>query len=339
MRAVLRVGLLGALLALVWGAAPAGAIGPLEEVFRGVGFTEADVEKVRRGELVKGVMTGTSERELSIKLAFLVKAPVSQLRELFAASRDYHYDPSVTAFAPIRGEGSLDDFRRLHLDPNPDSMAKTFVNAKPRSGLNLSREEIAAFNALKEGEGSLAERVEAQGRQVLLERYRAYRQKGLAGIAPYARGGGRDYRPGEALRSRTEQSIGMRREVPAFHRALLDYPESLPAGFNDYFFWVNYRVDDTPTIALVHRMELQDGEDFAFAERHFYVSRSHNSVQALGGMFPVEEGTVVLYVNRTSTDQVGGFGSSTKRALGNRVMAGQLAKTFDRIRAAEAKKN
>ncbi|MDJ0851139.1 MAG: hypothetical protein QNK04_22430 [Myxococcota bacterium] len=331
-------GLLAGLLLVGAGPMPASAVAPLEDVLRGVGFDDGDIAKIRRGELVKGVMESTSERELAIKLAFLVEAPVSQLRELFTLSRDYEYDPSVTAFAPIRGEGSLRDFARLHLDPKPDAAAKVYLDARPGSELNLSREEIAAFNALAEGEGSARERVEQQGRRMLLDRYRAYRKRGLDGIAPYARGGGKDYFPGERLRRRTEQSEGFRKEVPAFHRALLHYPKSLPQGFEERFYWVNFRVDDRPTVALVHRMALVEGDDYAFAERHFYVSRSHNSVQTVGGAFPVEEGTVVLYVNRTSTDQVGGFGSATKRALGKRVMAGQIAETFDRLRALEAKK-
>ncbi|MDJ0851137.1 MAG: hypothetical protein QNK04_22420 [Myxococcota bacterium] len=338
MRLGVRGLLVGLLLTTVWGGSPAGAVSPLNEVLRSVGFDDADIAKVRAGGLVKGLMKSTSERELAIKIAFLIKTPPSQIHDLFVSQRDYHYDPSVTAFAPVEGEGSLRDFNRLHLDPKPDAMAKAYVNAKPGSALNLSREEIAAFNALKQGEGSLRERVEAQGRKTLLARYQAYRLKGLAGIAPYARRGGKDFFPGKGLRRKTESEEVLKRDAPAFHAALLEYPKFRPEGLSERFYWVNFRVDDKPTIALVHRMDDLEGDVYVFAERHFYVSRSHNTVQTVGGAFPVDEGTVVLYVNRTSTDQVGGFGSATKRALGKRVMAGQLAETFDRIRAAEEKR-
>ncbi len=320
------------------GASPAAAVSPLDEVLLGVGFDASETAKIRRGELVRGATKSTSERELAVRFAFLVKAPASQMREMFTRSRDYDYDPSVTAFAAIRGEGSLPDFARLHLDPNPDSMAAAYLKAKPGSEFNLSREEIAAFNALKKGEGGARERVERLGREMLLARFRAYRQKGLDGIAPYARAGGRDYQPGEALRRRTERSKVFAKEVPSLHRALLLYPKSLPKGLEERFYWVNFRIDDKPTMALVHRMDLMEGDVYAFAERHFFVSRSHNSVQAVGGAFPVEGGSVVLYVNRTSTDQVGGFGGSTKRALGARVMASQIAQNLDRLRELEPKR-
>jgi hypothetical protein len=322
---------------VVSGGAPAGAVPPLEEVLRGLGFSDDDVAKISRGELVKGVMDNTSELELAVKLAFLVRAPQSDLHELFFAKRDYQYDPSVTAFATIEGDGSLRDFSGLRLDPHADSMAQAYLDAEPGSDLNLSREEIADFNALKRSEGSAPERVEEQIRKNLLARYRAYRRTGLDGIAPYARGGGKDHFPGRELQRKTEQEEGLAKYAPEFHRALLQYPKSVPKDVEERLHWVNFRIDDKATLSLVHRMDHKEGDVDVFAERHFYVSRSHNSVQAIGGSFPVEGGTVVVYVNRTSTDQVGGFGSAAKRALGERVMTGQIAEIFDRMREAEAK--
>jgi hypothetical protein len=51
--------------------------------------------------------------------------------------------------------------------------------------INLSLDEIAALHAA----GADAHAIENAVRAVLLARYRAYRAKGLAGIASYARGG------------------------------------------------------------------------------------------------------------------------------------------------------
>ena len=39
-------------------------------------------------------------------------------------------------------------------------------------------------------------------------------------------------------------------------------------------------------------------------ERHFYISRSHNCLQGVGAAVPVEDGIIVMYTTRTSTDQV-----------------------------------
>ena len=69
------------------------------------------------------------------------------------------------------------------------------------------------------------------------------------------------------------------------------------------------------------------------ADRHYYVSRSHNAVQAIAGIFPVQEGALVIYGNRTFTDQLGGFGASAKQAIGRKIMGGQIAALYEQIRA------
>ena len=56
-------------------------------------------------------------------------------------------------------------------------------------------------------------------------------------------------------------------------------------------------------------------------------------MQIVAGLFPVAEGTLVLYANRTYTDQVGGFGAGAKQAIGRRIMSGQLAKLYERFRS------
>ena len=48
---------------------------------------------------------------------------------------------------------------------------------------------------------------------------------------------------------------------------------------------------------------------------------------------PVDEGTLVIYINHTSTDQVAGLGGGAKRRIGRSVMAGQLKGVFETTRA------
>lgn len=69
-------------------------------------------------------------------------------------------------------------------------------------------------------------------------------------------------------------------------------------------------------------------------QRHYYVSTGYNIEQAIAGLLPVKEGTLVIYTNRTSTDQLAGFGSAAKRTIGRKIMAGELEKLFEKTRAA-----
>ena len=305
----------------------------LDDLLRSVGFTVADIREVHRGTLVKTVTESTCDRELAVKFAFFVKAPVCQLRESFmTTTKTPEKDPSVLQSQVIQETGTLDDFADLVLEPNGTAMTKEYLNATRGATLNLSTTEIDSCRALQKGHTKDQERVVQHVREILLNRYRAYREHGLNGILPYARSGGKDYDSGEELRHKTQLAEILQRESPSFHKHLLEYPHFRPEGLEESYSWVNYKIDDKPTIVLIHRMSLCEGNVYVFSERHFYVSRSHNSVHGIGGAFPVENGTVLAYVQRTSTDQVAGFGRSTKRAIGARMMASKVAENFERAR-------
>jgi len=310
----------------------------LDELLHEAGFKESEVRQVHEGKLVNSIVESTSERELAAQMAFLIHAPASVLRQIYTSSPlKKEFDPSVAALGNISGEGSLQDFAAIKLDPNADSVAKAYLHASPGSVFNLAKNEIHAFKTL--GNKSDKKLVEACFHEILLDHYRAYRKEGLAGILPYARSGGKDFRPGDELKHQIEMASILERESPSFHRHLIDYPNARPEGLDEYFFWVNSVLDEKPTVALVHQMGLLDGDVYSYMERYFYVSRSHNSVQGVGGAFPVPDGsTVVYYRSRTSTDQVSGFGGSAKRAIGARMMGSKIAGSFERAREIAGRK-
>jgi hypothetical protein len=82
---------------------------------------------------------------------------------------------------------------------------------------------------------------------------------------------------------------------------------------------------------------MPDGDAWLIAHRQYYVTASYNVVQILAGFLPVKDGTLVVYVNRTSTNQVTGFGGSTKRTLGTKVMTSQIKGLFEKVKAAAEK--
>ena len=305
------------------------ALTPLDELLLEFYGTN-EVQQLRDGKLLQDTVESGSERELAVRFALLVNAPPEEIRQVFmSASKKKESDPSIIDLGLIeREEGSLEDFDAVTLMPKKDSMTKAYRNASPGSDLNLSQQEIDAFNELSDDE-----EVEQKLRSILLDRYQAYRKSGLSGIPPYRRNGGKDYHPSDDLKRKVKIATILQREAPDFHRYLTDYPNAQPDGLEESFKWMTFEIDSKPTISLVHRMGQLHGNVYVFAERHFYVSRSHNCIQGVGGAFPTEEGTVLLYLVRTTTDQVSGFGSSTKRAIGSRIMGGQMAANFERARA------
>lgn len=226
------------------------------------------------------------------------------------------------------GMGSLGDFKGIKLS-NGRSVDKLYRSASPGSNLNLSEDEIPIF-----ANCTTHDEVEEALRRILLDRYRAYRRHGLGGIKPYARSRNK-FSPGDELRSQVVADRILPERSPAFRVYAMEYPNNPPVGSVESYFWVNSIIDGMPTISLVHRMgmPLDDHRGgYAYMERHFYVSRSHNCLQGIGIAMEVDDGAVVLYCTRTSTDQVGGFGSTAKRAVGNRIMGGRMAENFERAR-------
>ena len=88
-----------------------------------------------------------------------------------------------------------------------------------------------------------------------------------------------------------------------------------------------------PNFALRQRLAMPLEDAYVLADRDFYVSAGYNDTQAVGALLPVENGTVILYLNRTTTDQLGGFGASAKQAIGRGMMAKQISEIFEKARA------
>jgi hypothetical protein len=167
---------------------------------------------------------------------------------------------------------------------------------------------------------------------MLLARYAAYRESGLAGIAPYARGGGVVADVAPDLTKAVQSATALQKHVPALYAALLDYPRSMPAGMQESFLWMKAVIRGKPTYVLAQVLSAGDGEARAVVRREFYVSTGYNSEQSAAGLLPVAGGTVVVCLTHAFTDQVAGSGGTMKRSIGSRVMATQMQEIFEKGR-------
>lgn len=305
----------------------------VDEVMADFAFSKDDVQRVRNGELVKTTTTETSDREIAAVMVFLVKAPVQKLISSFEVGSAFRNDPQVQLATEIKGEGTLDDFKGIVLQPGADKETQRYLNATPGDTLNLSSPEIASFQALKSGGAAGQPQVEEALRKMLLARYQAYRSQGLAGIAPYVRGKDKQSEASDALRRATEAAKGVKKYALAFYDALMNYPQGKPAGLTERFFSIRYAMGGRPNFTLRHRLAMPVDEAYVAADREFYVSHDYNETQAVAGLLPVADGTVVVYLNRTTTDQLGGFGASAKQAIGRTLMAKQISEIFEKARA------
>jgi hypothetical protein len=326
MRSACRALLVASALAFAAGPAAAQPLPDAPTLLAALGLTPAEIADVQAGKIVRHAVPPASDRELTAGMAFqLPVAPAELVKELRAGVMS-HVDPGTTQSGTI-GANPAADLAKLTLAP---STAAAYASAAPGDALNLSTAEIAAFGAL--GAGAAPAAVESAVRDALVARLEAYRSRGLAGIAPYARASGARSAADE-LRTASLAAKGFEKYAPAAYALLASYPDGKPQGTEESFRWSQFDAHGTPTIALTHGLFVPDGDAWLVIQRQFYVSTGYNAEQAVAALLPVAGGSVAIYGNRTSTDQITGFGGSTKRSLGSKVLASQLESSFERLRA------
>ena len=288
------------------------------------GLSADDKQSVLNGEFVTADAKAVSERDLAVTMVFMVKktSPDTLSRQVIAGGL-VTADSQVQAYALFKTPGTLPDVAGLRI---PSDEAKALAGAKPGSAFNLSAAEIKAFTSLPAGNQQAVQR---QLQQMLLQRHLAYRASGLAGIAPYARGGGSEMNLAADLRKAAQAAQGLEKYLPKFQAALLDYPKGMEPDMQESFVWLRSIIHGQPTYVLQHTLAVADGAARAVAQRQYYVSAGYNGEQAVAGFVPIRGGTLVVYSSHAFTEQVAGFGGSMKRSIGSRVMADQLKKMFE----------
>ena len=295
-----------------------------------IGFPSDTQERVLAGEFVETELMTSSERDLNVGIAFLIEAPpasvAKKLREEHLLER---VNPATIAYGDFKGDGNAAQLGALKLTAKQQ---RAYAAAAPGDDLNLATDEIGALVTAGKDPGRLQDTVRA----LLLARYRAYRAKGLAGIAPYARSGSKSDPAGDiAWDTRVVRASKI---LPTTFTDLLEaYPRGAPRDLDESFYWSQFAAHGEDTIALVHVAHgTFEGNPIVF-QRQYYVSTGYNALQAIAGFLRVPQGTLAIYTNHVSTDQVAGFGGGAKRSIGRRVMAGELRRVFDKMRKAIAR--
>jgi hypothetical protein len=305
-----------------------GQAGPtLESVAADLGFDAPAAVQARAGQVVSRSIDESSRSEIGAAVAMFVQAPLERIKAQVRGAGFAELDPSVLAHGRIQVPATAASFAGLRIPP---AELERLARAAPGDELNLSAGEIEALRAAApKGQEAVGDAYRA----LLAARVEAYRRSGLAGIEPYARAGGRTTSPGDALRSATAATTALENASPALHAALSSYPKGVPAGADDRFFWALIDVQGRPAVVLIQRLVAPEGGGLAIVERQFYASQGFNALQIVVGMFPVEGGTAVLYVNRTHSDQAARFGRMAQ-GMGRRVLVGEVTRFFEAARNA-----
>ena len=354
------------LLACLLCGAPAQAetkLPPVDDLLRDLKFTGDDWQKAKRGKIIEKSYSEGSDRELSLGFTLLVKGKPEDVARMYRGAQDLKMIKVITAHVQVPGEGTLADFEKAVLQPNPEKEADRYLDAEPGDTLNLDEKEIAAFQALKspnEGKAVPVKEVEQLIRQNLLARHQAYRAKGLAGLVPYQRSKDTRLSARDELLLATKQSVGLKKYVPTLYDVLANYPaakarleQGEPAKskdkkaakgrkepkdkeeqrrFEESFHWFNVDIFGRPTFVLEHRLSMFVDYAFIAVERQYYASHDYNSMQQIVAAIPTKDGTLLLYIGRVSTDQVAGLTSDAMHPVARAIAAPYIKDMFEAVR-------
>jgi hypothetical protein len=310
----------------------------IDEVLAYLGIDAAAKRAILAGQIhSQRIQEGKEKTELAITVVAVFPSSLKSALDEVRSGEMFRADRNILDFHEITSwPGQPTDFAGIGFGAGEAAEVTRFLGFDGGSELNLSKAEIASFRALRSshGDGSNAkvrEAVAAAYRKALMARYRAYREKGLAGIAPYDRGG-REVNPGRTLRLAASASDFFRKQEPALFKAFEQFPEAGSEDAEHRFYWIKQSVQDRPTLILSHRMLVERSGHAALAERQYYIGHSYNSVQVINGAFPVEQGLLVFYTNRTSIDQLAGMTGRVARPIASSRLIERVTARFEAIR-------
>jgi hypothetical protein len=288
------------------------------------------VGRIKRGEIVAPPVSDGSNKELAVRLMMLVRASPDDLKEYITADNLMGKDPTFAASGELSPDSPKIEGIKLTEDEAMD-----YLSAEPGNDFNFHTKEYAKLKAAKKKvkDDKDAPAVAAHVlSEILLARLQAYRLAGIGAVAPYDRGDGKFSEPGDELLGAMVVSPILKNAAPEVYAAFCDFPGSPAPGAIHQFFWSQQKVEDEPAFILSHRMTYLGQNGVIYVDRQYYVSRTYNSMLTGAGCGQLAEGTIIYYVNRTSTDQVAGFMQETKHSVGRKQMREELIKMFEDIR-------
>ncbi len=313
-RSLPRILIISTLLGLLSAGLAQAATPTGEEILEGLNASPKEITRLDQGGVVNfsGESWEQTKRELAADSVVVINKP---LKDVLEKTLD---DASLVPANKVLDSGdiqTLEDFSVIAFtaDDRDIKEAERILSAQTGKDLNLSKDEIAKIQSraakLKRDTPDTERLAVASDamRDILISRYQAYQEKGLAGIEPYARSSKKSVSVGDELRLTTEMHTPIEEFFPEYYATLVNYPENADCC-EHRFYWLKVKMVKRPAWALVHRITLQ-GDDFALVtERYFYTTHSLNSLQITVAWLPYGDGSTYLgLATSASADILSGF--------------------------------
>jgi hypothetical protein len=173
--------------------------------------------------------------------------------------------------------------------------------------------------------------------EVLQGRYRAYREKGIQGLAPYQMNVSQMTEPALDLVAATESMALIKERFPLYFSCLRAYPAECSSPFVHQFFWTKQIEENRPLFALKHSILDIQPEYALITERQYYISHTLDSLQVVIGCLPYRQGTLVVLLNQAFTEKVNvAVGRSIAKGFGRKIVEKKIRPIFENLRSALA---
>ena len=299
-----------------------------------LGLDQAKRAQLESGAVVTNGLSGREQLPEEIVAAgamLLVKAPeAGAVVDAFLHAETFLRIHRVQRYQALAG-GNV-ELAAFSTMPLPDlGRLQEFVKAPART-LNLHTAEAEKLKSLSSTASDLESRVRSTLAEIFAARLSAYARQGLPGVQPYVRVNGEVVDPAVELRNAFRGLAFLADEFPGFVDAL-GAPTSGPSSqLTRQYYWMERRVETYKVLTLSAELRRRDGQAAIGADVHFYASREYNAMLTLIGVLPYGEEWMVFTINHTFTDQVQGFGSSARRAIGRDLVATELGKQLAETR-------
>ena len=290
--------------------------------------------RLARGEIVSFPVTEINDSEFAVGLAMFVSARVAQLAKFLAAGQLLAQDSTISELGALPDKLPPDALVGPRFTRSERDEIDGLLEAFPGTRFNFSTGEIETFRALRgSAHPPSADIVWDAYRRMLGKRLQAYRQGGLAAMAPYARSGGAVTNPAAELRLAASDADRLARFAPGLREALLRYPLDQPAQLTHRLYWVKRRLQRRPQLSLLDRIVVGGPGALIHIERYFYAGHSYNSSEFITSALAYQDGTLLWSLSRVSTDEVLGLGNELKRSIGRGQLRDEMRKRLERLRA------
>ena len=276
-----------------------------------LGFSASEIERVSRGEVIlRGL--DVDDESVGIAAIALIGVPPAFFLESARRIEEFKKTPEVQQIARFSTPPAVADMGLLTLD---------------KADLDEAHRCRPGDCALKLDDGGIARVGSVPVGGDVLSAYRTY----LAGYAAaYMRHGNgslityHDHSRPQALSWHFEKILKaspyIGRNWPDLHSALASFSGKLPDGLQDFTYWSKEKVGPRASVTLTHVITRPPDRGIAvIASKQIYASHYTNASLGLTVMVdrgtPAEPRTLLIYVNRTRVDALGGVLGGLKRPI------------------------